>query len=118
MDLSSSYHTQNSSSSDLSSPLTPTFSGRGHLRYPSSTTSIESPIHSLNDSPSSPTFVKAKRSLPDVQEEPQEKDDFDMFDDDLYDCLCTSMFHFDFVDRRGVHVNKQIMELQLIVLFR
>lgn len=91
MDLSSSSYTQNSSS-EMPSPVTPTFSSRGHLRYPSSVTSVESSYHSsLNDSPSSPTFLKTgKRSLPDVQEEPQERDDFDMFEDgdDLYDCLC------------------------------
>jgi hypothetical protein len=67
------------------------------LRYPSSASSIESTFHtSTADSPSSPTFTSSKtgkRSLPDVQEEPQERDeDFDMFDDaiELYDCLCKS----------------------------
>lgn len=48
------------------------------------------------DSPSSPTFIglkSAKRPLPDVQEEPQERDeDFDMFNEapELYDCFCKS----------------------------
>jgi hypothetical protein len=95
MDLSSSTYTQNSSASDVPSPVTPTFSARGHLRYSSSASSIESSYHtSVGDSPSSPTFIGSKtgkRSLPDVQEEPQERDeDFDMFDDanDLYECLC------------------------------
>jgi hypothetical protein len=95
MDLSSSTYTQNSSASDVPSPVTPTFSTRGHLRYPSSASSIESSYHtSVAESPSSPTFIvskTSKRSLPDVQEEPQERDeDFDMFDDDneLYECLC------------------------------
>jgi len=97
MDLSSaSFHTETSSStSDIPSPVTPNYSSRGHFRYPSSNSSVESPfLGSTVDSPSSPTFsgTKAsKRSLPDVQEEPQEKEgDFDMFDDedDLYDCLC------------------------------
>lgn len=90
MDLSSaSFYTQNSSASDIPSPVTPTFSTRGHLRYPSSASSIES-------SPSSPTFIgtkTSKRSLPDVQEEPQEREEnFDMFDDenDLDYCLCKS----------------------------
>lgn len=111
MDLSSSSYTQNSSS-EMPSPVTPTFSSRGHLRYPSSVTSVESSYHSsLNDSPSSPTFLKTgKRSLPDVQEEPQERDDFDMFEDgdDLYDCLCKSIFTI-FLELRG-H-NKQIKNL-------
>ena len=95
MDLSSSFHTQNLSASDIPSPITPTFSNRGHLRYPSSASSTESTYHSsVSDSPSSPSFVGSKtgkRSLPDVQEEPHERDeDFDMFEDgnELYDCLC------------------------------
>lgn len=90
MDLSSaSFYTQNSSASEIPSPVTPTFSTRGHLRYPSSASSIES-------SPSSPTFIgtkTSKRSLPDVQEEPQEREeDFDIFDDEneLDYCLCKS----------------------------
>lgn len=97
MDLaSSSFGTHNSSSSELPSPVTPTFSARGHFRYPSSTSSIDSTYHtSVMESPSSPTFVakSGKRSLPDVQEEPQEReDDFDMIAtrDDLYSCLCMS----------------------------
>ncbi|TVY82459.1 hypothetical protein LSUE1_G003140 [Lachnellula suecica] len=98
MDLSSSsFYSQTSSASEVPSPVTPTFSNRGHLRYPSSASSIESSYHnSTTDSPSSPTFGSSKpgkRSLPDVQEEPQERDDdFDMFDDEseLYDCLCDS----------------------------
>lgn len=99
MDLSSSsfYSQTSTTSSEVPSPVTPTFSRQGHMRYSSSTSSIESTFHAaLTDSPSSPTFVgskSSKRSLPDVQEEPQERDeDFDMFDDeaddDLYDCLC------------------------------
>ena len=93
---SSSFSTHNSSASDLPSPVTPTFSMRGHFRYPSSTSSIDSTYHhALMEVPSSPTFnVKSgKRSLPDVQEEPHEKEDeFEMIDhrDDLYSCLCMS----------------------------
>lgn len=101
MDRSStSLHTETSSTSDVPSPVTPNYSSRGHFRYPSSNSSVESPfLGSTVDSPSSPTFsgTKAsKRSLPDVQEEPQEKEeDFDMFDysedhDRIYDCLCKS----------------------------
>lgn len=92
---SASFSTQNSSASDLPSPVTPTFSTKGHFRYPSSASSIDSTYHNaLVDSPSSPTFIvkSGKRSLPDVQEEPQQEkeDDFDMIDDrdDLYSCLC------------------------------
>jgi hypothetical protein len=113
MDLFASYYHQNSSSSSQSevpSPVTPTFSTRSHLRYPSSVTSVDSAYHnSATDSPSSPTFTKAgKRSLPDVQEEPQERDDDDfcMFEDgsDLYDCLCRSMFTL--CSERGVATNQ------------
>ena len=100
MELSSSYYTQNSSASDITSPVTPTFSAsaRGHLRYSSSTSSLDASFQTaLNEGPSSPTFIaskSSKRSLPDVQEEPQEPEtEFDMFDDDdnyddLYGCFC------------------------------
>lgn len=98
MDLSnSSFYSQSSSISDFPSPITPTFSGRGHMRYSSSGSSIDSTFHPcVADCPSPPTFVATKtgkRSLPDVVEEPQEREgDFDMFDneDELYDCLCKS----------------------------
>ncbi|KAL3427714.1 hypothetical protein PVAG01_01223 [Phlyctema vagabunda] len=97
LDLTSSYLTQNSTSSEVPSPVTPTFSSRGHIRYPSSASSVESPFYSTAiDSPSSPTFTAPKsgrRSLPDVQEEPRDEE-YDMFEDgtdDLYDCLCDDM---------------------------
>lgn len=98
LDLSSSYLTQNSSATDVSAPVTPTFSlsPRGHARYSSSTSSLDlssmHPTTGVADSgPSSPTFIgttkSSKRSLPDLQEEPQELEgDFDMFDDYAYDC--------------------------------
>jgi hypothetical protein len=101
MDLAALYYTRNSSPSEVPSPITPTFSTHGHLRYPSSASSIESSYHSsLVDSPSSPTFLGSKtgkRSLPDVQEEPHERDDFDMFDDSSEACdgLC--------IDQRCLH---------------
>ncbi|TDZ24662.1 hypothetical protein Cob_v002303 [Colletotrichum orbiculare MAFF 240422] len=90
------YYTTNSSSSDVASPVTPTFSTRGHLRYSSSSSSIDLPPACFNDSPSSPTSINgksSKRALPDVQEEPFERDDHDestILADrfDLYDCLC------------------------------
>jgi hypothetical protein len=94
MDLSSIYYTHNSSASDLS-PTTPTFSTRGHFRYSSSASSTEtSPNTSATDSPQSPTFFvlkSPKRPLPDVQEEPHEREeDTEMFDEtaDLYDWDC------------------------------
>ncbi|KAI8634499.1 hypothetical protein F5Y19DRAFT_213352 [Xylariaceae sp. FL1651] len=95
-----------SASSDVTSPVTPTFSARGHLRYSSSMSSFElvTPA-SCEDSPSSPTQTiqtPGKRVLDDVEEEPFEYehfshvdvDDVDVaYDDvsdhfDLYDCLC------------------------------
>lgn len=115
----------NSSASDLTSPLTPTFSHHGgsHLRYASSTSSLDlqaAASSTCSDSPVSPaqplqqpshnannSTSTAKRLLPDVQEEPLERDgdgalDCDdaqsamtMLTDDqmssLYDCLCTSL---------------------------
>ena len=107
MDLSSSTYSQ--SSTDAPSPVTPTFSTRGHLRYPSSASSVESSFHSsvMSDSPSSPSFVvvkPGKRSLPDVQEEPLEREDqdFDMLEDanELYECLCKLQCHVDGVDSK------------------
>jgi hypothetical protein len=73
-----------------SSPTTPTLSKRGHVRYGSSVSSLDNSMHSpLTETPSSPTFTAmktSKRSLPDVQEDPLERDeDLDMFDDDLHD---------------------------------
>ena len=92
-DLATS-HTHTSSTSEAASPVTPTFSAR-HMRYPSSASSIESTYHAsvVADSPASPSFIAkaSKRSLPDVIEEIQEKEeDFNMFEEarPLYDCLC------------------------------
>jgi hypothetical protein len=92
-DLSYVYYTTNSSSSDVASPVTPTFSSRGHLRYSSSTSSLElAPI--CTESPSSPTqsaHKSGKRLLPDVQEEPVEPENEDTIISnqfELYDCLC------------------------------
>lgn len=119
----------NSSSSDLATPLTPTFSSHGgnHLRYASSTSSLDlqqSFSSTCSDSPVSPNqspkaqnqaqaqsqsqnpanaspiaSSSAKRLLPDVQEDPLERDDSDdptvtaLTDEqleNLYDCLCDS----------------------------
>ncbi|RBQ73043.1 hypothetical protein FVER14953_03217 [Fusarium verticillioides] len=108
-DLSYIYYTTNSSSSDITSPITPTFSpGKGHFRMSSSTSSLDLPPQ-LNDTPVSPTqSVHTKppmRSLPDVQEEPIEPEHSttdntestnryslapsDQFS--LYDCLCDNL---------------------------
>ncbi|KAI0397148.1 hypothetical protein F5Y17DRAFT_12466 [Xylariaceae sp. FL0594] len=91
--------------SELASPLTPTFSTRGYLRYSSSMSSFElSTPASCEGSPSSPTQALQTtciRTLENVkEEEPFEDDRFDNLvldelscDDvsehfDLYDCLC------------------------------
>lgn len=119
----------NSSSSDLATPLTPTFSHHGgsHLRYASSTSSLDlqqSFSSTCSDSPVSPAQLpqtvtapavpatvatssappSIKRLLPDVQEEPLERDDIDYDErtmtrladdqfDGLYDCLCMTYPH-------------------------
>lgn len=114
----------NSSASDLTSPLTPTFSHHGgnHLRYASSTSSLDlqaaasstcsdspvSPAQPLQTSHNASNSSTAKRLLPDVQEEPLERDGDGSLDDrddassamtmltddqmgSLYDCLCRSL---------------------------
>ena len=88
--LSHIYYTHNSSSSDVGSPVTPTFSARGHHRYSSSVSSLE--LSTLAESPSSPaqpshSAKPSRGQLPDVEEEPSERDDEDILDG-LYDCLC------------------------------
>lgn len=99
-DLSSSaYLTQNSSASDITSPGTPTFSMRGPSRHSGSVSSIDMALYSpsVDNSPSSPTFStlkSSKQALPDVQEEPHERDDeyivYEPSEDELYDCFCKS----------------------------
>ncbi|ROV92167.1 hypothetical protein VMCG_09303 [Cytospora schulzeri] len=108
------YVNTNSSCSDLTSPLTPTFSAHGsnHLRYASSTSSLDlqtTTSSTCSDTPVSPappavsshnatTTSNAKRPLPDVQEDPLEREDdeptltrlTDDQIDSLYDCLCDS----------------------------
>lgn len=116
----------NSSSSDIETPLTPTFSHHGgvsssHLRYASSTSSLDlqQSLSTCSDSPSaSPAQAPsnqtqnaaslspvapptAKRQLPDVQEDPLERDEDDeptvtrLTDDEqsdsLWNCLCRSL---------------------------
>lgn len=63
---------QSSISSDYPSPTTPTFSTRGHSRFPSSTSSLaSSPV--LRDSIDA--FGVGKRPLTEVREEPHEPDE-------------------------------------------
>lgn len=98
-------------SEGTSSPSTPTLSKRGHVRYGSSVSSIDNSIHSpLTEIPSSPTFTAmktSKRSLPDVQEDPLERDeDLDMFDDDLHDVYDWSCMLY--------HSHKEISKLTVL----
>lgn len=80
--------------SSTQSPVTPTFSMRGHVRYSSSVSSLDALTTPLVEIPSSPSFsgkLGGKTSLPDVEEEPVERDEhFEMFDDryDVYDWSC------------------------------
>ncbi|KAI4182769.1 MAG: hypothetical protein LQ346_006489 [Caloplaca aetnensis] len=67
---------QSSTSTGLPSPITPTFSARGHSRFPSSTSSLASspPVRDSTDG-----FGVGKRPLTEVREEPIERDgDFEM----------------------------------------
>lgn len=69
-------------SSECSTPMTPTFSLRGHTRYPSSSSSLSS-------TPPSSEGMDGK--LPKLSEEPTEKDDsFVMVREEttLAPCLC------------------------------
>lgn len=103
-----SAHTMvDSFSSEMTSPVTPTFSARGHLRYSSSMSSFDLALpSSCEDLPASPIQTlqtPGKHILDDVEEEPFEYDRFNhyikevqaAYDDDdapqhfdLYDCLC------------------------------
>lgn len=98
-EMSAAYHTMNSSASDITSPVTPTFSARGHVRYSSSTSSLELPPQIPDPcTPSSPTALlqsasvkNGPRPLPDVQEEPVEREDDAILNANrfsLYSCLC------------------------------
>lgn len=70
--------TSSTSSTDIPSPTTPTFSLRNHSRFPSSTSSLaSSPI--MRESMDG--FGAPKRPLTDVKEEPQEReDDYEIVD--------------------------------------
>jgi hypothetical protein len=91
MDAVSVYGVTSSCYSDVTTPITPTFSARGHSRYGSSCSSLDLSSTPC-DSPCSPAPTlptPAKRALPDVQEEPTERDDDSTLppEDELY-CLC------------------------------
>ncbi|KAI0885043.1 uncharacterized protein GGS22DRAFT_137709 [Annulohypoxylon maeteangense] len=98
VDVPYNIYTVDSYSSDATSPVTPTFSARGHLRCSSSMSSFDLATVASSDSPSSPTQTaqsSGKRVLPDVEEEPIEfEDEFEDSDVDyddaseLYHCLC------------------------------
>lgn len=89
-----------SCSSDVPSPVTPTFSTRGHLRCSSSTSSFDLTPPTNLESPASPVpsaQLSSKRVLDDVQEEPHELEDFDNDDalSDQFDlCNCLSRFRY------------------------
>ncbi|KAI9815119.1 MAG: hypothetical protein M1827_002962 [Pycnora praestabilis] len=77
-----------SSASEQQSPNTPTFSARGHSRYPSSTSSLASSPTTYDQMDSTPA---GKRVLPDLKEEPQEREDeSNIFNDSnrFYGCFC------------------------------
>lgn len=96
------YNASNSSSSDIASlsPITSTFSRTGCSRFSGSASSLELAAPSPFDSPASPTQLhvgkNTKSPLPDVQEDPLEREDedpapeseCDVPDFGLYDCLC------------------------------
>lgn len=100
-----------STSSEVTSPATPTFSARGHLRYSSSMSSFDltrsASCEELASSPTLPLPTSSKRVLHDVEEEPFEYEHFNQHyvedindaDDympehfDLYDCLCRCISH-------------------------
>lgn len=82
------FTTTNSSSSDVTSPITPTFSTKGHYRGSSSTSSLDLAYTQIQESPASPIQQGCEkttiRPLPELKEEPLEREDTD----NLYSCLC------------------------------
>lgn len=94
------YYTQHSSSSssDLASPATPTFTRSAYSRYSGSASSLEQMPPLCHDSAASPAQIVhsskgSKSQLPDVQEDPlREMDDTAALAEHygLYGCLCRS----------------------------
>ena len=99
-DLSNSHHTPNSTASELPSPVTPTFSLRAHARHDSPASSFDLAFQTVGKGASPPSSIEVLesyqtglRSLPDVKEEPLERDeDYDMLDGstETYNCFCKS----------------------------
>ncbi|KAK2594377.1 hypothetical protein QQS21_007937 [Conoideocrella luteorostrata] len=93
VDLSYVYYTTNSSSSDITSPVTPIFSPKSHQRFPSSTSSLELPMQQpplecpASPSPTSST-LSSVRHLADVEEEPIQREEDTATLSDVYSCLC------------------------------
>ena len=84
-----SLHSQDSGNT---SPVSPVFSARGHLRHASSSSSLTSATSPFEYS-EPPTSAK-KEGLPLLVEEPQEpEDEFKSYEvcDDVSPCLCTSV---------------------------
>lgn len=100
-ETAASFYTFRSNSSDIASPVTPTFSARSHMRHSSSASSFDLAIPSTPEMPPSPTRAaefSGKWCLTDVQEEPSpyeyaDSEDYVDIDDassdqfDLTDCL-------------------------------
>ncbi|KAF5133938.1 hypothetical protein E5D57_004566 [Metarhizium anisopliae] len=95
-DQSFVYYTTNSSASDITSPVTPIFSPKGHQRCSSSTSSLELPMQLAQECPTSPSqassTMSSLRQLPDVEEEPLDRgEDTATLSGQhfgLYSCLC------------------------------
>ena len=72
-------NSRSSISSELPSPTSPTFSARGHSRFPSSNSSLgSSPSPMLRESMDG--YGTPKRPLTEVKEEPHERDEDQMHD--------------------------------------
>lgn len=95
-DQSFVYYTTNSSASDITSPVTPIFSPKGHQRCSSSTSSLELPMQLPQECPTSPSqassTMSSLRQLPDVEEEPLDRGEdtttLSGHHFGLYSCLC------------------------------
>ncbi|KAJ9421532.1 hypothetical protein QL093DRAFT_2289897 [Fusarium oxysporum] len=87
-DLSYIYYTTNSSSSDITSPITPTFSpGKGHFRMSSSTSSLDLPPQ-LNETPP----LEPEHNTTTDNTESNYRNSLAPSDQfSLYDCLCDNL---------------------------
>ncbi|KAK4610040.1 hypothetical protein CLAFUW4_13678 [Fulvia fulva] len=101
--ISPSHSRESSAASTTSSPITPTFSARGHNRWPSSSSSLVT-------SPDSPAATPTSKSpLGDLVEDPSERDD--PFDDlrstDEPLCICDTPW----CEHRQESVSRQLIPL-------